>query len=64
MNNLCNYFRLVIIGGQVYRFDQILNSQYCKTPNNVKPIHRRMENYMWHLMNGLIHGEVDVDECG
>jgi hypothetical protein len=51
MNNLDNCFGLVIIGDQLCKLDQIL------TPNNVKPIHKRMTNYMWHMTIGLIHGE-------
>jgi hypothetical protein len=27
MNNLNNYFELVILGGQVYKLDQVLNFQ-------------------------------------
>jgi hypothetical protein len=51
MNNLNNYFGLVIMGGQVCKFDQIY------ILNNVKPIHRKMKSYKWHVMIGLIHGE-------
>jgi len=31
MNNLGNYFELVIMGGQVCKLDQILDSQKCRT---------------------------------
>jgi len=44
MKNLDNYFGLLIMGDQVCRFDQILNSKY------VISIHRRMKSYMWHVM--------------
>jgi hypothetical protein len=48
MNNLDNYFGLVIMGGQVCRLDQILDS---------KPIQRKMKTYKWHMMIGLTHGK-------
>jgi hypothetical protein len=48
MNNLNNYFGLIIIGAQICRLDQVLDY--------VKPIHRRMKSYKWHLMISLIHG--------
>jgi hypothetical protein len=51
MNNLKNYFGLVIMGGQVCKLHQILDFE------KVKPIHRKMKNYKWHLMIGLIYEE-------
>jgi hypothetical protein len=51
MNNLDNYFGLVIMKGQVVDLIKSL------IPNNVKLIHRRMKSYKWHLTIDLIHGE-------
>jgi hypothetical protein len=47
MNNLDYYFGLIIMGDQVCRIDQILNSKY------VRFIHRRMKSYMWHVITSL-----------
>jgi hypothetical protein len=60
MNNLDNYFELVIMGCQI-----CLTKSYIS--NNIKYIHKKIKNYKWHLVIALTWRDdkcrIDAHEC-